>query len=108
MNVAAIDYSLFLVSKIFSSENTWPNKPIFGRKHLWKVLYEDCSCHPDWTKKHGQHCLNKKKIVSSETWRHNELLLCKNDVWEILYKIFIFRTDRTTIMPMAIIGGSCL
>jgi hypothetical protein len=25
-----------------------------------------------------------------KTRRHNELLLCRNDVWEILYKIYIF------------------
>ena len=46
-----------------------------------------------------------KKIFYSETRRHNELLLCRNDVWEILCKISIFRANCKT--NMATIGSYC-
>ena len=61
--------------------------------------------------KHGHHrqflfLVGQFLNIFSETRRHNELLLCGNDVWEILYKISIFRAAHRTNMDA--INSSCL
>jgi hypothetical protein len=44
---ASYQVSIYLAHiLIFSSETPQPNELKLGRKHLWKVLYKDCSFCP--------------------------------------------------------------